>query len=274
MLLQYNEQGDSRVAALLPRTSRFSRADFSGHAAGYAKTIREQVVAANFDYIFVLSSLNRDFNVNRILRYLTQAATSGGQPVVILTKADLAGDIPTGSDEIRAAAAGVPVHAVSARTGVGMDALGAYLQPGKTVVFLGMSGVGKSTLLNALMERDVMAVKEVRESDSRGRHTTTHRQLFMLPSGAMVIDTPGMRELGLFGAEDGIRESYADVEALFGQCRFNNCRHLSEPGCAVLAALAGGALPAERWENYRAQQRENVFVNRRTKKPPKSGRKK
>jgi ribosome biogenesis GTPase len=142
-----------------------------------------------------------------------------------------------------------------------MAALEEYLLPGKTLVFRGMSGVGKSSLLNVLMGHEVMAVKAIREDDSRGRHTTTHRQLFMLPSGAMVIDTPGMRELGLFGSDEGISMGFADVEGLFAQCRFSDCRHSTEPGCAVLAALADGSLPQEQWDSYLAQKRENKFVS-------------
>ena len=261
VLLQYNELGDSRIATLLPRRSKFSRADFSGHAAGYAKTILEQVVAANFDYVFILSSLNWDFNIGRIARYLTQTRQGGGQGVVILSKADLVEDFDVPLGDIQKAAPDVPIHAISAHTGFGLNDLNEYLQPGKTVVFLGMSGVGKSSLLNALMNQEVMVVKAIREDDSRGRHTTTHRQLFMLPSGAMVIDTPGMRELGLFGADEGISVGFNDVEDLFTQCRFSNCRHKTEPGCAVLAALADGSLPLEHWERYLAQKRENTFVD-------------
>jgi ribosome biogenesis GTPase len=264
VLLQPNDSGNSLIVRLLPRRSKFSRADFSGHAAGYAKTILEQVVAANFDYVFIVSSLNLDFNTGRILRYLTQAWRSGGQPVVILTKADLSPDVETRLAEVREAAPGVPVHAVSAHSGFGLAALGEYLLPGKTVVFLGMSGVGKSSLLNALMDSEVMAVREIREGDSRGRHTTTHRQLFLLPSGAMVIDTPGMRELGLFDAESGLSTGFSDIEELFATCRFSDCRHRTEPGCAVLAAIQDGSLPGERWERYLAQKEENRFVDDKT----------
>ena len=264
VFLQYNESGASRIAKLLPRRSKFSRADYSGHAAGYAKTILEQVVATNFDYVFIVSSLNWDFKVSRIMRYLTQTRQSGGQPVVILTKADLAPDFSASLAEVQKTAPGVPVHAVSSHTRSGLDELSEYLQLGKTVVFLGMSGVGKSSLLNALMNQDVMTVKGIREADSRGRHTTTHRQLFMLPSGAMVIDTPGMRELGLFSADDGISAGYHDVEDLFTQCRFSDCRHQTEPGCAVLAALADGSLAPEHWERYLVQKRENKFVDDKT----------
>ena len=260
VLLQHNTMGDSRITQLLSRISKFSRADFSGHAAGYVKTIREQVVAANFDYVFILSSLNQDFRVSRILRYLTQARQSGGYPVIILTKADLSDDYDLALIELSQAEPEVPVCVVSSHTGFGLTALGEFLQPGKTVVFLGMSGVGKSSLLNALMDEDVMAVRAIREDDSRGRHTTTHRQLFMLPSGAMVIDTPGMRELGLFDAGEAISTSFADIEELFDDCKFNDCGHKTEPGCAIRTALVSGSLPRERWDRYLAQTRENKFV--------------
>lgn len=197
VLLRYNESGDSLIVTVLPRRSKFSRADYSGHAVGYAKTVREQVVATNFDYVFILSSLNWDFNITRLMRYLTQVRQSGSQPVVILTKADLVEDYNLPLAEVTQSIPDVPVHAICSHTGLGLNELAPYLMPGKTVVFLGMSGVGKSSLLNALIEQDVMRVQAIREVDSRGRHTTTHRQLFMLPSGTMVIDTPGMRELGL-----------------------------------------------------------------------------
>lgn len=261
VFLQYNDSGPSLIVKLLPRSSKFSRADFSGHAAGYVKTILEQVVAVNFDYVFIVSSLNKDFNVSRITRYLTQARQSGGQPVVILTKADLVEDLNTPLIAVQKAAPDVSMHAISSYTGYGLDELDKYLQPCKTVVFLGMSGVGKSSLLNALIGREAMTVKAIREDDNRGRHTTTHRQLFMLPSGAMVIDTPGMRELGLFGADEGISASFSDVEELFVQCRFSDCRHRREPGCAVLSALNDGSLSQEQWECYLAQKRESKFVD-------------
>jgi len=260
VLLEHNPSGTSRIARLLPRRTKFSRADLSGHLASYVKTVLEQVVAANFDFVFILSSLNLDFNINRIARYLTQARQSGAQPVVVLTKADLVSDTTQATADVFELAPDVPVHAVSSYTGAGLDALEQYLQPGKTIVFLGMSGVGKSSLLNTLMDQTVMTVQVIREDDSRGRHTTTHRQLFMLPSGAMVIDTPGMRELGLFNAERGIAAGFADVEALFSHCRFRDCNHQSEPGCAVKAALLDGSLSQERWDNYLAQRRESRFV--------------
>jgi len=261
VLLEPNDSGLSRIAKLLPRRTKFSRADLSGHKEGYVKTVLEQVVAANFDTVFILSSLNFDFKVTRILRYLTQTRQSGAEPVVILTKADLASDIERPISEVLAFAPELPVHVVSSHTGFGLDSLTPYLKPGKTVVFLGMSGVGKSSLLNTLMQKEVMEVKAIREDDSRGRHTTTHRQLFLLPSGAMVIDTPGMRELGLFDADEGINTGFSDVEELFALCRFSDCRHQSEPGCAVAAALKDGTLPQARWKSYLDQQRENRYAN-------------
>lgn len=264
VLLYFNESGDSLIASVLPRISKFSRADYSGHASVYAKTIKEQVIATNFDYVFILSSLNWDFKVTRIMRYLTQAKQSGAQPVIILTKADLVEDYNLPLAEVTHSIPDIPVYAISSHTGLGLNELDSYLIPEKTVVFLGMSGVGKSSLLNALMEQDVMKVQAIREDDSRGRHTTTHRQLFMLPSGTMVIDTPGMRELGLFDADEGISASFSDVEEWFPQCRFKDCRHQTEPGCAVLTAIADGSLQLERWEQYVAQQHENEYVKDKT----------
>ena len=264
VLIQYNENGSSLICSLLPRRSKFSRSDYYGHSLAHVKANREQIVAVNFDYVFILTSLNWDFKINRIMRYLTQALNSGGLPVILLTKADLAEDFGGLLEDVRNAAPGVPVHAVSAQTGYGLDALEEYLSPGKTVVFLGMSGVGKSSLLNALMDREVMAVREIREDDSRGRHTTTHRQLFMLPSGAMVIDTPGMRELGLLDADKGVSAGFSEVESLFALCRFSDCRHISEPGCAVLAALDDGALEPKQWERYQTQKNEIKFIDDRT----------
>ncbi|MCL2577961.1 MAG: ribosome small subunit-dependent GTPase A [Defluviitaleaceae bacterium] len=264
VLLQYNDTGTSLISKLLPRNTKFSRADFLGHKAGHVKTVYEQLVAVNFDYVFIVSSLNLDFSVNRIIRYLTQTRRSGGMPVIILSKADLIEDYEQRVKEVQLVASDVPVHAVSSHTGQGMPELSEYLQPGKTIVFLGMSGVGKSSLLNALMEQEVMAVKGIREYDSRGRHTTTHRQLFMLPCGAMIIDTPGMRELGLYDAEEGISAVFSDVEELFVHCRFSNCEHQTEPGCAVKAAIKDGSLPMEQWKRYLAQKRETKFIDDKT----------
>lgn len=265
VLLKYNSNGNSSIVTVLPRKSKFSRTDFSGHGAGYVKTILEQVVAANFDYVFIMSSINQDFNSKRIARYLTQAWQSGGIPVVILTKADLCRSWDTQIAAIREIANEVDIIPLSSHTGMGLDKLSGYMQPGKTIVFLGMSGVGKSSLLNALAQDVLMTVKEIRQEDARGRHTTTHRQLIKLPSGAMIIDTPGMRELGLWDADEGISAAFTDVEELITCCRFSDCRHKTEPGCAVLAALADGSLSEKQWESYLAQKREAAFVEHKTK---------
>jgi ribosome biogenesis GTPase len=260
VVLKYNSQGVSLIDAVLPRRSRFSRVDFLGHSEGYAKNVREQVSAANFDYVFILSSLNNDFNISRMARYLTAAMQSGGFPVFVLTKVDLVEDHNVLAAEARKLVREVPVICVSSKTGFGIDELSPFLEPAKTVIFLGSSGVGKSSLLNRLAGEELMEVKSIREDDSKGRHTTTFRQLFRLESGALVIDTPGMRELGLWDSKEGISLAFAEVEELFSQCRFSDCSHQTEPGCAVLAALKDGRLSAEQWKNYRAQSRENAFV--------------
>jgi len=265
VLLEYNELGASRIQKVLPRHSKFSRSDAFGHGFAHIKANHEQVVAVNFDYVFILTSLNRDFRVGRVLRYLTQARASGGVPVVILTKADLTDDFAPQLYELNVAAPDVPVHAISSHTTLGISELDIYLKPGKTIVFLGMSGVGKSSLLNVLSGETLALTAATRKEDaSKGAHTTTHRQLFMLPSGAMIIDTPGMRELGLYDAADSISIGFSDIEELFIGCRFNDCSHDQEPGCAIRSALKNGSLSAARWEQYTKQQRENKYMDDKT----------
>lgn len=261
--VEYNPTGDSRVTETLPRFSYFARNDFSGHAAGYVKSILSQAVAANFDTVFLMTSLNHDLSVRRMERYLALARQSGARPVVILTKLDLAPNAEDMARRIRQVSRDVPVLALSSLSGEGTDQLAPYLQPGKTLVFLGSSGVGKSTLLNMLAGEELMDTGGIRQDDSRGRHTTTRRQLFLLPSGAMVIDTPGMRELGLWQADEGLDTEFDDVEALISRCRFGDCRHRTEPGCAVKQALEDGALSAERWESYCRLKAEMRFVDDR-----------
>lgn len=213
-------------------------------------------MAANFDYVFLMQSLNMDFNPKRLERYLTLTWQSGAAPVVVLTKADLAEDYSGYLAEVERVAAGVDIHIVSARTGFGMEGLRKYLVPGKTIVFLGSSGVGKSSLVNALAGEEVMAAGEIRENDSKGRHTTTHRQLLRLKSGVMIIDTPGMRELGMWGVDGGLEEAFADVEQYLGKCRFRDCRHDREPGCAIRQAIDAGELDESRWESYQKLKAE------------------
>jgi len=261
VVIRHNEQGSSLIDAVLKRRSRFSRVDFLGHAEGYAKNVREQVLASNFDYVFIMSSLNYDLNLKRIARYLTASLASGGFPVIVLTKADLVDDAALHMTEVRKLAGAAPVIAVSSKTGSGIEELFPFLESGKTAVFFGSSGVGKSSLLNRLAGKELMEVKEIRDDDSKGRHTTTYRQLFRLSSGALVIDTPGIREIGIWDSSEGISLAFAEVEELFSKCRFNDCSHKSEPGCAVRAALEDGSLSASQWKNYLSQSRENNYVN-------------
>ena len=249
-----NPDGDSVIIKTHPRKSLFVRQD--PDPGGY----RNQAVAANFDAVFIMQSLNQDFNLRRLERYLALAWQSGGTPVVVLTKSDLAGDPAAHFSAAGSVAAGVDIVAVSAKTGEGLADLAEYLRPGATCVFLGSSGVGKSSLLNALMGEEVMAVSAIREDDGKGRHTTTHRQLAALPNGAYIIDTPGMRELGLWDAMEGLGGLFADVEALLGHCRFSDCKHQTEPGCAIRAALENGELPPKRWERYNKLKREALYA--------------
>ena len=251
VMVNYIENGDSQILATLPRKTFFSRRDPTPGRG-------EQAVAANFDYVFIMQSLNQDFNPKRLERYLTLAWQSGATPVILLTKADLVEDYWDYLTQVERVAAGVNTHVVSAHTGFGLNRLNAYLQPGKTVVFLGSSGVGKSSLVNALAGETVMTVNAIREDDSKGRHTTTHRQLIRLQNGVMIIDTPGMRELGMWDVSEGLGDAFADVERFLGKCRFSDCRHEREPGCAIRAAIAAGELDVARWESYQKLKEEAV----------------
>ena len=245
------DDSNAVIVGLFPRKSRFIR-----KAAGTGK--QEQVVAANIDTVFLCMSLNGNFNIRRLERYLSVAYDSGAVPVVVLTKADLCRDAADKLELVRGAAPGVDILTVSAREG-DFQAVEPYLLPGRTVAFLGSSGVGKSTLINRLTGSDRIATQEV-GADDEGRHTTTHRELIALPNGAFVIDTPGMRELGMWDSDGGIDTAFRDIEELSRQCRFSNCTHTSEPGCAVQRALEDGSLDAARWESYRKLKIENQFA--------------
>ena len=247
--------GDWQIVKTLPRKSFFARMD-SWHGTA-------QAVAANMDVVFAVQSLNENFNLKRLERYLTLAWNSGAQPVVVLTKADLPGDHSAMLAQAQATAGEAPVMALSSKTGQGMEQLEPYLAPGVTAAFLGSSGVGKSSLINRLAGEEAMAVSGVRERDSMGRHTTTHRQLLRLNSGVLVIDTPGMRELGMWDADQGLSAAFPDVERFLGRCRFHDCRHEQEPGCAVRAALESGELSPERWKNYKQLAMESSASQRK-----------
>jgi ribosome biogenesis GTPase len=244
------------IRHILPRTSTFVR-----RAAGTSRDA--QVVAANIDVALLVTSMNADFNARRLERYLAVVYETGAQPVIVLTKADLAEDPAVFVREAEAIAFGVPVLAVSAVTGQGLEALAGHVPTGRTTVLLGSSGAGKSTLLNALAGEERMATGAVRENDARGRHTTTHRELILLPSGGLILDTPGMRELGLWEADTGLAAAFADIEALAAECRFGDCQHRTEPGCAIQAALADGGLDRGRWDSYQKLQGELAFERRK-----------
>ena len=251
--------GAPAIRAVLPRRTKFSR--LAAHDPGSDVT-REQVVAANIDVVFVVASLVDDLSPRRFERYLTLAWESGARPVILLTKADLDPDPARAVATVAEIAGDVPIHTVSVRSEPGLDALREYLEPGVTAALLGPSGVGKSTLVNALAGEDVMTTGSVRD-DGTGRHTTTRRQLVMLPGGALVVDNPGMRELHLWLARDGLEEAFEDVIQLELQCKFADCRHEGEPGCAIQEALADGRLDPERWRSYRELQQELAELEER-----------
>lgn len=254
VMIDYVENGDSRIISTLKRKTYFSRRDPD-------KGKGEQAVASNFDYVFIMQSLNNDFNPKRLERYLTAVAQSGATAVIVLTKADLCDDYLPYILDVSRVSQNAETHIVSAKTGFGMEKLNKYLIKGKTLVFLGSSGVGKSSLVNALAHKEIMDTNGIREDDSKGRHTTTHRELIKLDNGVMIIDTPGMRELGMWDISVGLSQSFSDVEQFIGKCKFRDCTHENEPGCAIKKAIENKELDPVRFESYKKLKNEAKFTD-------------
>jgi ribosome biogenesis GTPase len=246
----------SRVDVVLQRRTAFVRGTVD-------RTSRGQVLAANIDTVFVTVPVTNATKLGLVERFVALGWESGATPVVLITKCDLVDDPETIRTEVAATTPGADVHAVSAHTGDGVELLLAYAAPGRTVAFLGQSGVGKSTLVNALTGDDVMETQRIR-GDGKGRHTTTHRELVPVPGGGVLIDTPGLRGLELHDADDGLERTFADVEELATRCRFNDCGHRTEPGCAVLAAVSSGAITQRRLDSWRKLRREAAWIAART----------
>jgi ribosome biogenesis GTPase len=249
------QTGETIIQALLPRRSALIR-----QAPG--KRTEAQVLGANLDVVFVVASLNADLNLRRLERYVAAAWESGAEPIVLLSKADLGGDTDAILLAVAGVTAGATVVVVSSFDGRGVDEVRERIGAGQTVAFVGSSGVGKSTLLNKLAGEERAFVRDIREDDARGRHTTTRRQLHLLPEGGLVLDTPGMREFSLWES-DALEQTFADIDDIVDRCKFGNCSHNGEPGCAIAAALADGSLDADRYESWQKLQRETAHHERR-----------
>ena len=250
------EEGTASITDILPRRTKFSR-----KVAG--PITEEQIIAANIDKAFIVSGLDEDFNPRRIERYIVLTAESGAEPVIVLNKADLCDDLPDVLNEANTLSGGAPVLVTSVKRNEGLDQLAASIGEGKTGTLLGSSGVGKSSIVNHLLGSEHLITREVRETDSRGRHATTRRELVLLPGGGMLIDTPGLRELQLWGETSAVDESFDDIEELIAACRFTNCRHETEPGCAVRQALEEGTVDPDRFASYQKLQKELHYLVRK-----------
>ncbi len=259
-------QGDQErgiIHAILERTSSFAR-NLPGRRKGKGRErIEQQVIAANVERIMIVCGLDQDFSLRRIERYLTLVTAGGAEPIVVLNKADLCGEAEERRGEVISIAGGAPVELLSAKNAAQVAQLETYLHPGETLALLGSSGVGKSTIINALLGEARQKVAAVSAAVGKGRHTTTHRELFLLAGGGVLMDNPGMRELHLWGEEEDLAESFADIEALALKCRFSDCAHRSEPGCAVRSALAEGQFDAARLDNYLRLKDELAHLQRR-----------
>lgn len=254
VLIKPNEYGDDIIYKVLDRKTSFQRTNPSYR--NITTMLSTQIVATNFDYVFIMMSLNQDFNIRKLERYVLTAFTSGAIPVILLTKADLCPEYEPYVSQIKELLPSVDVLAISSHTGLGLYDLTKYLVPRKTVVFLGSSGIGKSSLVNILANNELMKVNTIREVDSRGHHTTTHRELFLLDNGVNVIDTPGMRELELWDIGDSLDDTFADINELKDQCKFKDCKHENEPDCAIKNAMDNGTLEVTRYKSYQKLLKE------------------